>query len=87
MVYKTAGWKGQHSVLPALSSLSCSPYVSLCVYNVGSVFGNTDYFTGLGVFLDTYSNYNGEHMVSGCGKHALLFDLSTSLRVVAQFNP
>jgi len=28
------------------------------------VFGNRDYFTGLGVFLDTYSNHNGEHDVS-----------------------
>jgi len=27
----------------------------------GPVFGNRDYFTGLGVFLDTYSNHNGEH--------------------------
>lgn len=28
------------------------------------MFGNRDYFTGLGVFLDTYSNHNGEHDVS-----------------------
>lgn len=34
------------------------------------MFGNRDYFTGLGVFLDTYSNHNGEHDVcekSDCG--------------------
>ena len=31
----------------------------------GPVFGNQDYFTGLGVFFDTYSNHNGEHTVSG----------------------
>lgn len=31
---------------------------------VGSVFGSKDYFTGLGIFFDTYSNHNGEHKVS-----------------------
>ena len=30
----------------------------------GPVFGNRDYFTGLAVFFDTYSNHNGEHAVS-----------------------
>ena len=29
----------------------------------GPVFGSKDFFTGLGVFFDTYSNYNGEHKV------------------------
>jgi mannose-binding lectin 2 len=28
---------------------------------LGPVFGSRDYFTGLGVFFDTYSNHNGEH--------------------------
>eukprot|EP00057_Strongylocentrotus_purpuratus_P013910 XP_011668384.1 PREDICTED: VIP36-like protein [Strongylocentrotus purpuratus] len=27
----------------------------------GPVFGNIDYFTGLGLFFDTYSNHNGPH--------------------------
>jgi mannose-binding lectin 2 len=27
----------------------------------GPIFGNAEYFTGLGIFFDTYSNYNGEH--------------------------
>ncbi|CAH3158123.1 unnamed protein product [Pocillopora meandrina] len=27
----------------------------------GDVFGSKDYFYGLGVFFDTYSNHNGEH--------------------------
>lgn len=27
----------------------------------GNVFGNADYFTGLGVFMDTYANQNGVH--------------------------
>ena len=31
----------------------------------GPVFGNRDFFTGLGVFFDTYSNHNGEHEVCG----------------------
>lgn len=31
---------------------------------MGPVFGSRDYFTGLGVFFDTYSNQNGEHSVS-----------------------
>ncbi len=30
----------------------------------GPVLGNQDYFSGLGVFLDTYSNHNGEHAVT-----------------------
>lgn len=30
---------------------------------LGPVFGNKDYFRGLGVFLDTYSNHNGPHTV------------------------
>ena len=27
----------------------------------GEVFGNKDYFSGLGIFFDTYSNHNGPH--------------------------
>ncbi|XP_026683225.1 VIP36-like protein isoform X1 [Diaphorina citri] len=27
----------------------------------GPVFGNKDFFSGLGVIIDTYSNHNGEH--------------------------
>lgn len=30
---------------------------------LGPVFGNKDYFTGLAVMLDTYSNHNGPHNV------------------------
>lgn len=30
---------------------------------LGPVFGGMDHFTGLGVFLDTYSNHNGPHNV------------------------
>ena len=30
----------------------------------GPVFGSKDFFTGLGIFFDTYSNHNGEHKVS-----------------------
>ncbi|EPB76303.1 Legume-like lectin family protein [Ancylostoma ceylanicum] len=30
---------------------------------MGPVFGGKDYFRGLGVFLDTYSNHNGPHSV------------------------
>lgn len=30
----------------------------------GPVFGNMDYFYGLAVIIDTYSNHNGEHNVS-----------------------
>uniref|UniRef100_A0A8R1DXR2 L-type lectin-like domain-containing protein n=1 Tax=Caenorhabditis japonica TaxID=281687 RepID=A0A8R1DXR2_CAEJA len=29
--------------------------------HLGPVFGGKDYFSGLGVFLDTYSNHNGPH--------------------------
>ena len=31
---------------------------------LGSVFGSKDYYHGLGIFLDTYSNQNGPHNVS-----------------------
>jgi mannose-binding lectin 2 len=30
----------------------------------GPVFGSKDFFHGLGVILDTYSNHNGPHNVS-----------------------
>lgn len=30
----------------------------------GPVFGNKDFFQGLAVILDTYSNHNGPHNVS-----------------------
>lgn len=30
----------------------------------GPVFGSKDYFSGLAIFIDTYSNHNGEHNVS-----------------------
>lgn len=29
----------------------------------GPVFGNKDFFEGLAVIIDTYSNHNGEHNV------------------------
>lgn len=29
----------------------------------GPVFGNMDYFQGLAIILDTYSNHNGPHNV------------------------
>ena len=32
--------------------------------SLGPVFGNKDYFVGLAIFFDTYSNHNGEHAVS-----------------------
>lgn len=35
---------------------------------MGDVFGSRDFFTGIGVFFDTYSNHNGQHSVSvRCG--------------------
>ena len=30
---------------------------------LGSAFGSKDYFHGLAIFLDTYSNHNGPHNV------------------------
>lgn len=30
---------------------------------IGDIFGSKDYFRGLAVFLDTYSNHNGPHSV------------------------
>ena len=37
----------------------------------GSVFGNMDYFQGLSIILDTYSNHNGPHNVSQCSFKSL----------------
>lgn len=31
---------------------------------IGDVFGSKDYFEGLAIILDTYSNHNGAHNVS-----------------------
>ena len=31
---------------------------------LGPVFGSKDYFMGLAIILDTYSNHNGPHNVS-----------------------
>ena len=31
---------------------------------LGNVFGGKDPFNGLGIFFDTYSNFNDEHSVS-----------------------
>lgn len=30
---------------------------------IGSVFGSKDYFQGLAIIMDTYSNHNGPHNV------------------------
>lgn len=37
---------------------------SFVIYFSGDVFGSTDFFYGLGIFFDTYSNHNGEHQAS-----------------------
>ena len=37
-------------------------YIIPCT--IGPVFGNIDFFHGLAIFLDTYSNHNGPHNVS-----------------------
>ena len=34
------------------------------IYFSGQVFGSRDHFSGLAIFLDTYSNHNGPHNVS-----------------------
>jgi hypothetical protein len=38
----------------------------------GPVFGNVDYFQGLAIIVDTYSNHNGPHNVSQCRFKSLL---------------
>jgi hypothetical protein len=40
----------------------------------GPVFGSKDYFRGLAVFLDTYSNHNGVHAVRVKDGIELVFD-------------
>lgn len=38
----------------------------------GNVFGSKDFFRGLAIFLDTYSNHNGPHSVSFYSDFAIL---------------
>ena len=40
--------------------------------------GNKDFFTGLGIFFDTYSNHNGVHAVS---PHRL-FDVNFAIKLI-----
>lgn len=37
----------------------------------GPVFGSKDFFEGLAIFIDTYSNHNGEHTVKNTNLHSL----------------
>lgn len=43
----------------------------------GPVFGNNDFFHGLAIILDTYSNHNGPHNVN---LYLLLFNLTSRQR-------
>lgn len=49
-----------------LADLCILIFMTLCSrpFFSGDVFGSKDYFYGLGIFFDTYSNHNGEHQVS-----------------------
>ena len=47
------------------------------LFSSGDVFGSKDYFYGLGVFFDTYSNHNGEHQVSELSSVVSSFWLNT----------
>jgi len=47
--------------------LYATSLVQLFLLLSGPVFGSRDYFSGLGVFLDTYANQNGAHHVSVFG--------------------
>ena len=50
--------------LPKFFTFSnCLILSPLLFFFSGDVFGSKDYFYGLGVFFDTYSNHNGEHQV------------------------
>ena len=48
------------------------PCRNICQYSsnkkaclcAGPVFGSKNFFSGVGIFFDTYSNENGEHAVS-----------------------
>ena len=39
----------------------------------GPVFGSKDYFSGLAIVADTYSNHNGPHNVKFLSLNSLLF--------------
>ena len=47
------------SAIVTINIIYVSPYIT-----IGPVLGNKDFFTGLGIFFDTYSNHNGVHSVS-----------------------
>jgi len=42
----------------------------------GPVFGSKDYFSGLAIVADTYSNHNGPHNVKFLSLNSLLFLLN-----------
>ena len=41
----------------------CSPQLTRLFLPTGPVFGSKNFFSGLAIFFDTYSNQNGEHAV------------------------
>ena len=60
---------------PVNSRIYIYVYIYICIYIyryisihvsmlLGRVFGSRDFFSGLGVFIDTYANQNGQHNVS-----------------------
>ena len=54
-----------HNVLVGcMHQRSITVTMLLIFFLSGDVFGSKDYFYGLGIFFDTYSNHNGEHQVS-----------------------
>lgn len=51
----------------------------------GPVFGSKDYFSGLAIILDTYSNHNGPHNVSMVVTHILMIQLTNKI-IYSLFN-
>ena len=52
----------------------CSPQLTRIFLPTGPVFGSKNFFSGLAIFFDTYSNQNGEHAV---GFFCSYFNLNT----------
>lgn len=49
----------------------------------GPVFGSKDFFSGLGIILDTYSNHNGPHNVN---KYYLLKCYLIQILILSNFS-
>ena len=59
-----SGLADGHPLLIIAFCIKQSSFMYFLPFFIGDVFGYENFFTGLAVFIDTYSNHNGPHNVS-----------------------